>query len=173
MLFQILHFDWFGIQPVEIAKTTIEVADRRYKENKTSIRQLLQEKINSPSRDLFSSNISEPMKRAAEIIENLIAAVPNNTLQMLFEAVIREAGVINAIMSSADKHWQLQVLTALFDFIKDETHRNPFLSLQEMVNLIELMENEKISIPLVQISGSEKGVNLMTAHGSKGLEFEY
>ena len=173
MLFQILHFDWFGIQPVEIAKTTIEVADRRYKENKTSIRHLLQEKINSPSRDLFSSNISEPMKRAAEIIENLIAAVPNNTLQMLFEAVIREAGVINAIMSSADKHWQLQVLTALFDFIKDETHRNPFLSLQEMVNLIELMENEKISIPLVQISGSEKGVNLMTAHGSKGLEFEY
>jgi len=173
MLFQILHFDWFNIQPVEIAKTTIEVADRRYKDNKTSIRQILQEKIQSPSKDLFSSNISEQMKKASEIIEKLIAAVPNNTLQMLFEAVIREAGVINAIMSSADKHWQLQVLTALFDFIKDETHRNPFLNLQELVNLIELMENEKISIPLVQISGSEKGVNLMTAHGSKGLEFEY
>ena len=30
-----------------------------------------------------------------------------------------------------------------------------------------------ISLPLVQVSGSDKGVNLMTAHGSKGLEFEY
>ena len=25
---------------------------------------------------------------------------------------------------------------------------------------------------MVQVSGSEKGVNLLTAHGSKGLEFE-
>jgi DNA helicase-2/ATP-dependent DNA helicase PcrA len=41
------------------------------------------------------------------------------------------------------------------------------------VKLIELMEKEKIVLPLVQVSGSDKGVNLMTAHGSKGLEFEY
>ena len=26
---------------------------------------------------------------------------------------------------------------------------------------------------MVQVSGSDKGVNLLTAHGSKGLEFEY
>ena len=35
------------------------------------------------------------------------------------------------------------------------------------------MEKEEISLPLVQVSGSDKGVNLLTAHGSKGLEFEY
>jgi DNA helicase II / ATP-dependent DNA helicase PcrA len=35
------------------------------------------------------------------------------------------------------------------------------------------MEKEGITLPLVQVSGSDKGVNLMTAHGSKGLEFEY
>ena len=28
-------------------------------------------------------------------------------------------------------------------------------------------------MPLIQVNGSEKGVNLMTAHGSKGLEYEY
>ena len=61
----------------------------------------------------------------------------------------------------------------MFDFVKEETHRNPFLKLQELVNLIELMEKEDIPLPLVQVSGSDKGVNLMTAHGSKGLEFEY
>ena len=26
---------------------------------------------------------------------------------------------------------------------------------------------------MIQVSGSDKGVNLLTAHGSKGLEFEY
>jgi len=30
-----------------------------------------------------------------------------------------------------------------------------------------------LPLPLTEISGSEKGVNLMTAHGSKGLEFAY
>ena len=35
------------------------------------------------------------------------------------------------------------------------------------------MESEKLALPLIEVSGSEKGVNLLTAHGSKGLEFEY
>jgi len=35
------------------------------------------------------------------------------------------------------------------------------------------MEKEDLNLPLVQVSGSEKGVNLLTAHGSKGLEFEH
>ena len=42
------------------------------------------------------------------------------------------------------------------------------MNLQELVNLIELMEKEEITLPLVQVSGSDKGVNLLTAHGSKG-----
>ena len=113
------------------------------------------------------------MKKASSVFEKLISDVPNLTLQHLFENIIREAGILNHIMQSPDKHWQLQILTGLFDFVKEETHRNPALSLKELVSLIELMEKEDISLPLVQVSGSDKGVNLMTAHGSKGLEFEY
>lgn len=47
------------------------------------------------------------------------------------------------------------------------------MRLQELVNIIELMQKEELALPLVQVSGSDKGVNLLTAHGSKGLEFEY
>jgi DNA helicase-2/ATP-dependent DNA helicase PcrA len=36
-----------------------------------------------------------------------------------------------------------------------------------------LLEENNISIPLLQTSGNERGVNLLTCHGSKGLEFEY
>ncbi|HTH29940.1 MAG TPA: PD-(D/E)XK nuclease family protein, partial [Lacibacter sp.] len=71
-----------------------------------------------------------------------------------------------------DKHWQLKVLTGLFDFVKEETRRNPLLSLQGLISIIELMEKEELKLPLVQVSGSDNGVNLLTAHGSKGLEFE-
>lgn len=173
MLFEILHFDWFHIAPIEIAKLSMEVAEKRYGAGKTSMRQLLTEKAQAPAKDLFSSELPGGLKKATIIIEKLIAAVPNTTLQQLFELVIREAGVLNQIMSSEDKHWQLQVLSALFDFIKEETHRRPNLNLQELITLIDLMEKEDIRLPMVQVSGNDKGVNLLTAHGSKGLEFEH
>jgi DNA helicase II / ATP-dependent DNA helicase PcrA len=173
MLFEILHFDWFNIPAIEIAKLSIENADKRSGGNTTSLRRLLQEKAAMPQRDLFTTTIHPGLLKASTIIEKLIASVPNLTLQQLFEHVIREAGILKSIMDAPDKHWQLQVLTSLFDFIKDETQRDKLLDLDRLVNLIDTMEKEEISLPFVQISGSDKGVNLMTAHGSKGLEFEY
>lgn len=173
MLFEILHFDWFTIPAIEIAKLSIEVADKKFGGNKTSIRQLLIEKANAPAKDLFSIPFNGGLKKASITIEQLIKEVPNVTLQVLFENIIREAGVLSHIMQSNDRLWLMQVLTGLFDFIKDETHRQPLMKLQDLVNVIDLMEKEEIQLPLVQVSGSDKGINLLTAHGSKGLEFEY
>src|SRR5258706_1182664 len=173
MLFEILHFDWFHISAIDIAKLSIETAEKKYSDSGSALRRMLHDKAKEPARDLFSSTLPAALQQASVIIEKLIAKAPNLTLQQLFENIIREAGVLNQVMRSDDKHWQLQVLTGLFEFIREETHRNPFLTLQELVNLIELMEKENIVLPLVQVSGSDKGVNLMTAHGSKGLEFEY
>ncbi|MBI2283947.1 MAG: ATP-dependent helicase [Bacteroidetes bacterium] len=173
MLFEILHFDWFRIAPVEIAKLTTAVADRKFGQNKTSLRKLLYEKVNTPPRDLFSQAAPAGMKLASDAIEKLLADVSNTTLVNLVENCIRDAGVLNSVMLGQDKHWQLQVLTGLFDFIKEEARRNPNLTLDQLVNIFMLMEKEGLSLPLVQVSGSEKGVNLLTAHGSKGLEFEH
>lgn len=173
MLFEILHFDWFRIAPVEIAKLTTVVADRKFGQNRTSLRKLLHEKVNTPPRELFSQAAPTGMKLASDAIEKLLADVSNTTLVNLVENCIRDAGVLNSIMLGPDKHWYLQVLTGLFDFIKEEARRNPNLTLDQLVNIFMLMEKEGLSLPLVQISGSEKGVNLLTAHGSKGLEFEH
>jgi DNA helicase-2/ATP-dependent DNA helicase PcrA len=172
MLFEILHFDWLEIEPIEIAKISSAVADKRFADEKTSIRKYIYDKVNLPPRDLFSTPI-KGLKQATDALEALIGDVPNTTLQHLFETLIQKMRVLNFIMKSPDKHWHLQVLTGLFNFIKEETSRNPTLKLQELVTVIELMEKENLSLPLVQVSGSDKGVNLLTAHGSKGLEFEY
>ncbi|MGC4035237.1 MAG: ATP-dependent DNA helicase [Chitinophagaceae bacterium] len=173
MLFEILHFDWFGIPPIEIAKVSMQVAERQFGETKTSIRQWLIDKSKEIPKDLFSQGLHEGLKNASAILEKLIGDVPNVTLQQLFENIIREANVLKHIMQSSDKHWQLKILTGFFDFIKDENRRNPFLNLQQLVALIDVMEKEEIKLPLVEVSGSDKGVNLLTAHGSKGLEFEH
>jgi DNA helicase-2/ATP-dependent DNA helicase PcrA len=173
MLFEILHFDWFGIPPIEIAKLTVEISSRKLSDGRISFRKHLFDRANLPPADLFSAQLPEQMRKASRILEKLIGSVPNLTLQTLFENIIREAGVLSAVMQSADRNWQIQVISAMFDFIREETQRNPFLSLQQLVSTIELMEREELVLPLVQISGSDKGVNLLTAHGSKGLEFLY
>ena len=173
LLFEILHYDWFHIPPIEIARVSSEVAEKQFSKDKTSIRKLLVERSNLPARDLFTQNIHEGLKKASESIESLISKVLNVTLQTLFEAVIREAGILDFIMKSEEKIWLLQVLTCLFDFLKEETHRNPNLDLKQLIKLFNLMQSEKLSLPLVEVSGSDKGVNLLTAHGSKGLEFTY
>jgi DNA helicase II / ATP-dependent DNA helicase PcrA len=173
MLFEILHFDWFEIPPIEIAKLSVEVADKQFTENKTSLRRHLYEKTKSPPADLFTPQMNANIAKAGVTIERLIAIVSNVTLQQLVEVIIREAGVLSQVMQSADKAWQMQVITGFFDFVVDETHRNPLLKLKDLINTIELMERENLVLPLVQVSGHDKGVNLMTAHGSKGLEFEY
>ncbi len=173
MLFELLHFSWLRIPPIEIAKLTVEVSSTQFSDNKTSLRRLLHEKAHAPAKDLFSQGIHHGLKDASIVFEKLIGDVPNVTLQHLFDNIIRETGILKYIMQGPDKHWQLKVLTGLFDFVKEETRRNPLLSLQGLVSTIELMEKEELKLPLVQVSGSDNGVNLLTAHGSKGLEFEH
>jgi DNA helicase-2/ATP-dependent DNA helicase PcrA len=152
---------------------SIEVAGRQFSDNKTSIRQLLYEKSTEAPKDLFSPGLKPELKAASRVMERLVAAVPNLTLQGLFEQVIQETGILRIIMKSPEKAALMDILTGLFDFIKEETRRNPFLDLEELVNIIELMEKESILLPWVQVSGTDKGINLLTAHGSKGLEFEW
>ncbi len=173
ILFEILHFDWFHIPAIEIARLSVKASETKFSDRESSLRKLLNDQSLAPAKDLFSTTIHQGLKNASAILEKFIGQTPNLTLQHLFESIIRESGILNHILQNDDKHFQLQVLTGLFDFIKEETRRRPSLSLKELVSLIELMEKEDITLPLTQVSGNEKGVNLLTVHGAKGLEFEH
>ncbi len=173
MLFEILHYDFYTIPPIEIAKLTVEVNQKKYSGELTSLRKLLFDKANTPPKDLFDTGINSSLKNISAVIEQLIADVSNLTLQQLFANIIQHAGVIGYVLKSDEKISLLQLLTALFDFIKEETSRNPLLNLEGLIAIIDLMEKENLPLPMVQVAGNDKGVNLLTAHGSKGLEFEY
>jgi DNA helicase-2/ATP-dependent DNA helicase PcrA len=173
ILFEILHFDFYKIPPIEIAKLTVEANAKNYSGQKTSIRKLLYDKSNSAPKDLFDTGVHPALKGFNKMVEQLIGDVSNVTLQTLFEKIISDAGVLSYIMRSVEKIRLLQILTALFDFIKEETARNPLLTLQGLIDVIDLMRKEKLSLPLIEFSGNSAGVNFLTAHGSKGLEFEH
>ncbi|MBP6431317.1 MAG: ATP-dependent helicase [Ferruginibacter sp.] len=173
MLFEILHYDFYNIPAIEIAKITVEVNNKKYSNEPTSIRKLIIDKANRPAKDLFDNGLPTSLKNISKQLEELISDVPNLTLQKLFSSVIEKAGVLNYIMNSIEKIQLLQLLTAFFDFIKEETSRNPLLTLPQLISIIDLMEKENLPLPMNETNGTDKGVNLLTAHGSKGLEFEY
>ena len=172
MLFEILHAAWFNIPSIEIAVLAAEVSQKHYTE-KTSLRKLLIEKSEKPPRDLFSQGMHPALSSAAKTLESLVSLVSNSTLQTLFEKIYSETGLLKYVMQNADKRRMLELLTAFFDFIKEETHRNPSLSLSGLVTYLDLMEKEEIALPMVEVNGSIDAINLLTAHGSKGLEFTY
>jgi DNA helicase II / ATP-dependent DNA helicase PcrA len=173
MLFEILHAEWFQIPAIEIATLTAEVAQKQYTNEKISLRKLLSDKANKPARDLFSQSLHPQLAAAGKILESLVSSVSNCTLQSLFETIFRETGLLQFAMQHHEKRRILQLLTAFFDFIKEETRRQPTLSLHELVTHLDLMEARDISLPLVEVHGSAEAVNLLTVHGSKGLEFTH
>ncbi|MEJ7611396.1 MAG: ATP-dependent DNA helicase [Ferruginibacter sp.] len=173
LLFEILHFDFYKIPPIEIAKLTTEANKKNTAENRTSIRRLLAESATRLPKDLFDTGIHEKLKKISLILEALVADVSNFPLQTLMDNIIREGEVLKYIMQRKDKVQLLQLLSAFFDFIKRETARNPSLDLAGFMEVIDLMKKENIPLPLSRTTGNEHGVNLLTAHGAKGLEFEY
>jgi len=173
LLFEILHFEWLGIPPVEIAKASMQVYEMQYKNHNTSLRQWLYEEGCKGPVDLFDTGLHKNLKEACSIMEDLIKGVSNHTVQGLLELVIRQAGFLSYIMHHPEKNRMMQLLSGFYDHVKDETRRNPLIRLQDFMNRIQLMRREGLVLPLVQVSGNEKGVNIMTCHGSKGLEFDF
>lgn len=172
LLFQILHFNFFDIDSVEIAKlaVTLYEKNKRQKEDIYSLRRMIAE-TNSSHVDLFTPQNS--FKQLSNTLEDLLKDAPNNTVQHLVEMVIQKAGVLAYVMKSSEQQWLFQMLSSFFSFIKDECKRRPDTNLKALLDTIRLMKTNKISLPLYKIFSGDNGVNLVTAHSSKGSEFSH
>lgn len=167
-LFEIMHYDFFNIDARDIAKIAITIREKDA-EDKISWRDVMSDKdalkaldINSVQ-DIFHFNL---------LLESWTKDINNVTLQVLFEKLLNEGYILKTILQHPDKTWLLQVITTLFDFIKDETNRNPNLDLKELLLMIRKMNENDIEIGVNKVAHSTKGVNFITAHSAKGLEFE-
>lgn len=178
LLFEIMHYDFFSIPPIEAAKASIAVATDNYKTSnnsqpKTSLRRYINELKTPAQTSLFDAPKTQEMKYLAVHIDDLLQASVSVTLQQLFQEMISKMGILRYIMLQPDKGWYMQVLTNFFDFLKDESRKNPDIRIKDLVATIDLMKENSIRLPLTQVIYSENGVNFLTAHGSKGLEFEH
>ena len=159
-LFRILHYPAFSIPPLLIAQllASSRPADRT--------------RPDEPLREQLQSNDQPQFSAASELIESTIAALSSMTLQELIHTVINRFGLLKQSEQAETTVWHLELLNTFFDFVKDECARNPKLDLGQLIEMIDIMDSQKIPLNVERIACNRSGVNLITCHSAKGLEFE-
>ena len=175
LLFEILHYHFFRVSSIEIAKASILSSqyNSETRKRKNSFRLYLQEQLQLQKPTLFTPSATEQLYIAAKIIEDLLQDSLNLSFQQLMDAIIEKCNLLTYIFTSKNKYENLEILTALFDYVKEETHRNPSLRVTEFMEWISLMEENNLALPRTKLYGNEEAVRLFTVHASKGREFEY
>ncbi|MCB0661805.1 MAG: ATP-dependent helicase [Saprospiraceae bacterium] len=168
-LFKILHFECWGNSSNDLARITYHLA-RIEKEDRPFWRNILIDG-NYLKEDIGLNEI-QSLTNAGAVMNRLVGLVENTSLPHLVEAIFTQTGLLQTALESPDKLWRIQVLYSFMDFVKEECFRDPDTTLAGLLETLQSMDRHGISIDLEKDILAEKGVQLMTAHGSKGLEFK-
>ena len=168
-LFRLMHFEYFNIDPRDIA-----ILSRRTRNRETGVRTSWRELMaNKTALHTYCLHTLEAIVALEMNLTYWQKEFNNITLQVLFEKITTRGGILSWIMNESEKTWYMQVLTTFFDFLKEETARNPLLTLKEFLSTIQKMLDNHVRLNLQKIIHSDQGVNFVTSHSSKGLEYKY
>lgn len=168
ILFEIMHYPFFGIHPHDIAAISAWINSKR--DGNFTWRAVIADtdilsniKLRSYDAILkFEKNVTSWLRESF-----------NLTLQMLFEKVLNESGMLQHILKGENRIFNLEVITTLFDHIKSEGLRLPRLNMYQYLDTLEQMHMHGIKIEIQKSISKPGGVNFITTHSSKGLEFEH
>lgn len=173
LLFELLHESWFGIPPLALARLSLEIGRRNAGQRVTSWRDELARCGRQPGQgELFPDPGEHALQQAGLMIEELVRDAATMTLQELLHRVITRLGILATALSSAERVWHLQLLNTLFDFVREECAKTS-LNLAGLLELLRDMQQQGISLPVEKLSYAGEGVNFLTAHGAKGLQFDH
>lgn len=172
LLFEILHYDFWGLDALDIGKIAIHAARSTREENESTFlwREFLQNEAGLQA--LGIQKVAATM-HCARVLEQLIGAVVNHTSQVMLEKIITETGMMDHILRSGNSTWRLQLVNRFFDYVKDLTSKSGDMSLGNILNAIEKRQNYEVDLAYNSILIAEDGIHFVSAHGSKGLEFPY
>lgn len=113
------------------------------------------------------------VRDAFVLLEGLFLERSAMTLTELVETVIRNAGLLPLPAETVADPRSLATLQAFFDFVKDRALENGGTSLEALLADIDQYQSEKsLKLEYDLPHMTSDGVQLLTAHGAKGLEFD-
>jgi DNA helicase-2/ATP-dependent DNA helicase PcrA len=131
-------------------------------------------KIISSEEVLKNIEVSEPEKfiQFSDFLNEMKKQEENLDFVEFFELIINKSGFLNHILSLKDNVSALKRLEKIFDEVKNQRETKREYSLKDFLKYIDILKKYDLKIEVGK-NDLIDGVNLMTAHGSKGLEFEY
>ncbi|MCB9245269.1 MAG: ATP-dependent helicase [Flavobacteriales bacterium] len=168
LLFHILHEPVFGLLPVEVGIFSNHIFRQK---NFKPWRVILEEMKEEPV-PFTNPTLQNRLLAAHDKLENWLAKAKSLSLQSLIEFLQHDLGVLERIAKERS-YQDLESYSTFFDFVKSACQRNRNLDAQGLLDRIELLKAHKIGIPQEVLLYNGDGVNLITAHSSKGLEFNH
>jgi DNA helicase-2/ATP-dependent DNA helicase PcrA len=176
LVYQIMNYNFFGLDPRKLQEDMMAF-DRVRKQDTYLLQFLADQNPHSEQGDLFNqngpANRFEDSASLARAMLNWTKAVEEHTVASYFQHIIHHSGLLAYVLRHPNRSDHLEELNTFFAFVKSEQSRKKDLDLGSFLETIELMRAQGIRVPVHKAMKTESGVNLLSAHGSKGLEFEH
>lgn len=179
LLYPLLASDLYQFRPIAINQLSTEIHQTRLNKRVNghytpySWREHLQHISNKTITPeyLTDSEISS-LNTLFHFIETWIKNAASTNVGNFVSRVFSEFGFLAIATKNPESHWLLDVLHTFMGYVNQQGERFPFLTLNELNNQIETLKTANIEIPLEKRMGNSQGVQMYTAHSSKGLEFD-
>ncbi len=163
LLLEMLSVDFLGVHHIDVYKA-LEYAR---KDKKTLLEVLLDKKL------LSRANVKDvdTICGVAELFDRFVSKAKNKSLLSVLELIARESGFIDSLLGNSGSVERLKFVDGLYREAENVSKSNEEAKLADFVEYIDMLGAYNIR-PTVS-SPRTDGVRLMTAHKSKGLEFDY
>jgi len=162
-LFKILHAPCFNLSSLILAEKAFEMGKKKGKHK--FWRKALQ--IEEPT--LFDA---APLRQAMQKIEGWIKHAADHSPLSLLDKLLQESDAIKQFGKPGKNHLNINAISTLFNFVKERNEKNVSYTITECIAELDVLRNGN-GIKLVNDIKSEDGVNFISIHSSKGLEFKH
>jgi DNA helicase II / ATP-dependent DNA helicase PcrA len=165
-LFYLLHQPYWGLKPLDLA---ILLAKRRNTDHAQPLRLVLND-----AAFVRSAGVQQPdlIVEVMQKLEQLIASTATMPLLRFWTELLNATGALRWCINQTESVYWTQAIHTFTMFLEGEVKRLPNLNIRQVPSLLRNMSQLKLRIALIQTAQAAQGIQLVTAHGAKGLEFE-
>ena len=125
-----------------------------------------------PLYNLIAASSNLAIRTFSRKIKELVKYSKTEHLSQFLERILRESGILSSMISSKDAGAFLGI-ERLFQEGKRISENRPGATFPDFMEYLNILREHSLFIKRPKHSVSNTSVRLMTAHRSKGLEFEY
>ncbi len=163
---KLLYSDLFNIHPYDVTRI---ISETRKSDSDKNIFSLISNKETIASLDLKTD---KAIFECSEKITDSITLFENDSFLPALDRVMHKIGFMSQMLADVNSQQLLSVYDRLYQEFKKVVASNQKSGVNDILKHIDTLEDYGVTID-APAQDHLDGVRLLTAHGSKGLEYEY